>query len=99
MKTKNKFNRNEIYNHYIQNYSDELDNDEINEYIDKIELIHEHTDNDIEFLSEVKEFYNHSTVPIIVENDIETGETSFIGGFSELNGVLDLNRMCTITYK
>lgn len=50
MKTKNKFDRNEIYNHYIQNYSDELDNDEINEYIDKIELIHEHTDNDIEFL-------------------------------------------------
>ena len=36
MKTKNKFDRNEIYNHYIQNYSDELDNDEINEYIDKI---------------------------------------------------------------
>ena len=50
MKTKKEFNRNEIYNHYIQNYSDELDNDEINEYIDKIELIHEHTDNDIEFL-------------------------------------------------
>ena len=50
MKTKKEFDRNEIYNHYIQNYSDELDNDEINEYIDKIELIHEHTDNDIEFL-------------------------------------------------
>ena len=50
MKTKKEFNRDEIYNHYIQNYSDELDNDEINEYIDKIELIHEHTDNDIEFL-------------------------------------------------
>tara|TARA_Y100000592_G_scaffold16371_1_gene24281 strand:- start:13025 stop:13300 length:276 start_codon:yes stop_codon:yes gene_type:complete len=56
-------------------------------------------DNDTEFLSEVKEFYNHNTVPIIVENDVETGETSFIGGFSELNGVLDVNRMCTITYK
>ena len=50
MKTKNKFDRNEIYNHYIQNYSDELDNDEINDYIDKIELIHKNTDNDIEFL-------------------------------------------------
>tara|TARA_B100000963_G_C22264952_1_gene510188 strand:- start:129 stop:380 length:252 start_codon:yes stop_codon:yes gene_type:complete len=50
MKTINKFDRDEIYNHYIQNYSDELDNNEINEYIDKIELIHEHTDNDIEFL-------------------------------------------------
>ena len=50
MKTKNKFDRDEVYNHYIQNFSDELDNNEINEYIDKIELIHEHTDNDIEFL-------------------------------------------------
>ena len=50
MKTKKEFDRDEIYNHYIQNYSDELDNNEINEYIDKIELIHEHTDNDIEFL-------------------------------------------------
>ena len=50
MKTKKEFNRNEIYNHYIQNYSDELDNDEINDYIDKIELIHKNTDNDIEFL-------------------------------------------------
>ena len=50
MKTKKEFNRDEIYNHYIQNYSDELDNDEINDYIDKIELIHKNTDNDIEFL-------------------------------------------------
>ena len=50
MKTKKEFDRNEIYNHYIQNYSDELDNDEINDYIDKIELIHKNTDNDIEFL-------------------------------------------------
>tara|TARA_Y100000768_G_scaffold289185_1_gene223344 strand:+ start:250 stop:501 length:252 start_codon:yes stop_codon:yes gene_type:complete len=50
MKTKNKFDRDEVYNIWIQNYSDELNNDEINEYIDKMELIHEHTDNDIEFL-------------------------------------------------
>ena len=50
MKTINKFDRDEIYNHYIQNYSDELNNDEINDYIDKIELIHKNTDNDIEFL-------------------------------------------------
>ena len=50
MKTKKEFDRDEIYNHYIQNYSDELNNDEINDYIDKIELIHKNTDNDIEFL-------------------------------------------------
>ena len=29
MKTINKFDRDEIYNHYIQNYSDELDNNKI----------------------------------------------------------------------
>ena len=45
-----KFDRDEVYNHYIQNFSDELNNDEINDYIDKIELIHKNTDNDIEFL-------------------------------------------------
>lgn len=50
MKTKNKFDRDEVYNIWIQNYCNELNNDEINEYIDKMELIHEHTDNDIEFL-------------------------------------------------
>lgn len=56
-------------------------------------------DDDDEFLLQVKQCYNHNTVPLIVENDTESGETNFVGGFSELNGVLDVNRMCTITYK
>ena len=56
-------------------------------------------DSDPEFLLQVKDCYNHNTVPLIVENDIETGTTSFVGGFSELNGVLDANRVCTIAHK
>ena len=35
-----KFDRDEVYNHYIQNFSDELNNDEINDYIDKIEFLY-----------------------------------------------------------
>ena len=46
-----KFDRNEVYNHYIQNFSDELDNDEINDYIDKIEFLYkENDDEDFNFL-------------------------------------------------
>ena len=45
-------------------------------------------DEDPEFLSEVKEFYNYQFVPAIVENDEETGETKFIGGFEDLKGVV-----------
>tara|TARA_E500000318_G_scaffold107665_1_gene117291 strand:+ start:719 stop:991 length:273 start_codon:yes stop_codon:yes gene_type:complete len=54
-------------------------------------------DDDLNFLLEVKRCYDYNTVPLIVENDTETGETNFIGGFSELNGVLDVNRVCIIT--
>lgn len=42
-------------------------------------------DDDPEFLSEVKSFYKHKTVPIVVENDTETGETTFVGGSGELD--------------
>ena len=51
--TKNKieFDRDEEYNHYIQNFSDELDNDEINDYIDKIEFLYnEYNYEDFNFL-------------------------------------------------
>ena len=51
--TKNKieFDRDEVYNHYIQNFSDELDNDEINDYIDKIEFLYnEYNYEDFNFL-------------------------------------------------
>lgn len=36
------------------------------------------------FLEEYKEYYNHETVPIILENNKDTGYTRKIGGYSEL---------------
>lgn len=35
-------------------------------------------------LDDYKEFYNHPTVPIILSNDIETGLTKFVGGYTQL---------------
>jgi hypothetical protein len=49
MKTKKEFDRDEIYNEWIQQ-NDDLTHDEITDYIDKIKLIYENTDNDIDFL-------------------------------------------------
>ena len=37
-----------------------------------------------EILEEYKEFHNHSTVPIILSNDLHTGYTKKIGGYSDL---------------
>lgn len=37
-----------------------------------------------EILEEYKQFHNHDTVPIILANDIETGLTVKVGGYSEL---------------
>ena len=37
-----------------------------------------------EILKEYKEFHNHSTVPIILANNLETGHTEKVGGYSEL---------------
>ena len=41
-------------------------------------------ESDLDFLEEVKEFYDFATVPIILENDLITGEVQFIGGCSDL---------------
>ena len=41
-------------------------------------------ENRQEFLAEVKGYYNFLTVPIILENDINTGLVRFIGGFDDL---------------
>ena len=46
-------------------------------------------DDDEGFLKEVKSFYGHSTVPIILENNMKTGETNFVGGCDNLLEVLD----------
>ena len=51
IQNKIEFDRDEVYNHYIQNFSDELDNDEINDYIDKIEFLYNENDyEDFNFL-------------------------------------------------
>ena len=35
-------------------------------------------------LQEYKEFHNHPTVPIILANNLETGYTKKVGGYSDL---------------
>lgn len=37
-----------------------------------------------EIIEEYKQFYKQETVPIILANDLETGETRKIGGYSDL---------------
>ena len=40
--------------------------------------------NQLNILEEKKSFYNHETVPIILFNDLATGLTKKIGGYSDL---------------
>ena len=40
--------------------------------------------SDPAMLKELKEFYKHPTFPMILENDIESGKTIFVGGYTEL---------------
>ena len=37
-----------------------------------------------QMLQEYKEFHNHPTVPIILANNLETGYTKKVGGYSDL---------------
>jgi len=39
---------------------------------------------DFEAIEDAKRFYNWSTVPIVLENNMTTGETKFVGGFDNL---------------
>jgi len=41
-----------------------------------------------DFLQEAKTFYNQETVPIILENNLETGYTRHIGGCDDLLDLL-----------
>lgn len=38
----------------------------------------------VEILEEYKEFHNHPTVPIVLANNVETGYTKKIGGYTDL---------------
>lgn len=40
-----------------------------------------------EILEEYKEFHQQSTVPIILQNNLITGETKKVGGYSDLLGL------------
>ncbi len=40
--------------------------------------------NNLEALRDCMSFYKMKTVPIILENDLETGLTKFIGGYTDL---------------
>tara|TARA_A200000159_G_scaffold67039_1_gene62039 strand:- start:1810 stop:2052 length:243 start_codon:yes stop_codon:yes gene_type:complete len=41
-----------------------------------------------EILEDYKQFHNQATVPIILANNLETGHTKRIGGYSDLLGYL-----------
>jgi glutaredoxin len=45
-------------------------------------------EDDREFLEEAKVFYNHSTVPIVLRIDGETGIVNLVGGCDDLKGEL-----------
>ena len=42
-----------------------------------------------EILEDYKQFYNQNTVPIILENNMESGITKKIGGYSDLLSALE----------
>ena len=44
-----------------------------------------------DFLQEAKTFYNQETVPIILENDLETGHTRLVGGCDDLLNLLGVD--------
>ncbi len=35
-------------------------------------------------IQEAKRFYNWPTVPMVLENNLNTGETTFVGGYDDL---------------
>ena len=39
---------------------------------------------DEETLKYLKEFYNHTTFPMVLKNDLSSGVTKFIGGYTDL---------------
>ena len=45
-------------------------------------------DGDEKVIDRLKDFYQHYTVPIIVENDTVSGLTKFVGGFDDLEKLM-----------
>ena len=40
--------------------------------------------NDLDFLESAKQFYSHETVPIVVQNNCDSGQTKLLGGYTDL---------------
>jgi len=55
-----------------------------------LEYVFLNMEEDVEGMEEAKRYYNHATIPIILENNKLTGKTSFIGGYDDLSGMLDV---------
>jgi len=50
----------------------------------QVEYIFLDYDHDLSFLEVCKDFFDHKTVPIILSNDLSTGATKKIGGYTDL---------------
>tara|TARA_S200000501_G_C20361741_1_gene542196 strand:- start:175 stop:420 length:246 start_codon:yes stop_codon:yes gene_type:complete len=50
----------------------------------EVEFVFMNYTDDPEILEEYKSFHKHSTVPIILANDLGSGYTKKVGGYSEL---------------
>jgi len=46
-------------------------------------IFFDHFDDD-NFLEELKTFYSSKTVPVILENDLDSGMTKQVGGYTDL---------------
>jgi len=44
--------------------------------------------DDLEFLEKVKQYYDSPTVPIILSNNLSSGQVAFIGGYSDLEELM-----------
>lgn len=50
----------------------------------KLECVFLDYSNNLEILEDYKQFHNHPTVPIVLSNNLESGLTRMIGGYTEL---------------
>tara|TARA_B100000214_G_scaffold375569_1_gene362766 strand:+ start:12119 stop:12370 length:252 start_codon:yes stop_codon:yes gene_type:complete len=57
---------------------------------ENIDYVFLNMEEDREGLEEAKQYYNHHTVPIVLKNDKFSGKTSFVGGYDDLSGLIDV---------
>ena len=50
----------------------------------ELEIVYLDYTKDMEALEDCKKFYKMKTVPIILENEIDTGLTNLVGGYTDL---------------